>query len=133
MQIAECLKCGLNHVRFLSGWLPTDEDFIRFFGRNVTALMDHFGHTFPSAVKLAKDYYRDFTDPAYCEAIGVPTQSDEFMWHEGLDMANRIHYYLALRLDPDPHSYIEWRAQHYRERKAGEIRSNTSLERTRGR
>ncbi len=98
---------------FLPGWLPTDENFIKYYGDNVNGLMFEFGHSFWSAVALAREYYEKFTDEAYCRSIGIPTQNNEFFWREG-SMAARIHYYLALKGDPDPHRFIDWRAERTR-------------------
>lgn len=76
--------------------------------------MVEFGHSFWSAVALAREYYEKFTDESYCRSIGIPVQSDEFFWHEGLGMAARIHYYLALGADPDPERFLDWRAERKR-------------------
>jgi hypothetical protein len=111
--VAECHRCRQKHVSFLANWLPTDEDFIRFYGRIVERLHVNFGHSFSAAVELARDYYLKFTDPIFCHSIGIPVQDDEFFWHQGGDMVNRIHYYLALRANPDPARYVEWRQQRH--------------------
>ena len=109
VQTAECQRCGKCYVKFTSGWLPAGEEFIHYYGRSVDSLMNSFGHSFEDAVRLAKDYFLKFMDPDFCKSLGIPAQDEEFMWHEG-DMASRIHYYLVLEGDPDPWSYIQWRA-----------------------
>lgn len=66
------------------------------------------------AESLVRDYYLKFTDASYCRSIGVPVQDDDFFFHESAQgMALRVHYYLVLRGNPDPHCFIEWRAKHF--------------------
>lgn len=117
--IAECRRCHEKYACFLPGWLPTaDEELIKDYGNNVGALTFEFGHSFWSAVALAREYYNKFTDEAYCRSIGIPTQNDEFFWHEGGGMASRIHYYLVVGSDPDPRRFIDWRTEHNRLKRA---------------
>jgi hypothetical protein len=112
--IATCGRCPEQYIRFLPGWLPSDEAFIEWYGDNVSFLMSEFGHTLEFSIQLARDYYFKFTDPSFCTSIGVPTQDEDFFWHEGRGLAWRMHYYLALKGDPDPHKFIEWRARRNR-------------------
>jgi hypothetical protein len=113
----------MKYARFLPGWLPTDENFIKWYGDNVNDLMFEFGHSFWSAVALAREYYEKFTDESYCRSIGIPVQSDELFWHEGLGMAARIHYYLALGADPDPTRFIDWRAERNRLKRLSRLKT----------
>ena len=118
--IAECRNCHRVRARFLPEWLPTeDEDLITSYGDSVALLMSEFGHPFWPAVALARQYFVKFTDEGYCRSIGIPTQDEEFFWHEGAGMAARIHYYLALGGDPDPHRFIDWRADRNRSKGHG--------------
>lgn len=81
----------------------------QFLNNVVVAL----GEIYPpeKAESLVRDYYSKFMDSCYCKSIGVPVQDDDFLFHEGVGgMALRIHYYLGLEGDPDPHKFIEWRA-----------------------
>src|SRR5437867_1564156 len=65
---------------------------------------------------LAREYYRLFRDPEYCKSINIPVQDHEFFHHEGAGgMALRIHYYLGIKGDPDPHRYLDWRQKFTRE------------------
>jgi hypothetical protein len=118
--VIECRRCHQTYACFLQGWLPTkDEDFGAYYGDNVGVLIAEFGHSFWPAVELARDYYKKFTDDAYCRSIGIPVQDEEFFWHEGMGMAARIHYYLALHGDPDPGRFIDWRNDYQRRRRLG--------------
>jgi hypothetical protein len=116
--VIDCRRCHQRYACFLPGWLPTqDEDFSAYYGGNVGVLAVEFGHSFWPAVALARDYYEKFTDDAYCRSIGIPVQDEEFFWHEGRSMAARIHYYLALRGDPDPGRFIDWRTDYQKRRR----------------
>lgn len=110
MAIAMCVRCEHQYVRLLPGWLPVDEDLILHFSGNVDALMSTFGHSLDVALQLARDYYFKFTDSTFCKSIGVATQDDDFFWHEGNGLFLRMHYYLAMRGDPNPRKFIEWRS-----------------------
>jgi len=111
--VVECRRCREKFVSFLPGWLPTSEDFIGYYGKSVERLMIDFGHSFSAAAELARNYYLKFTNPDFCRSIGIAAQGDEFFFHEG-NMADRIHYYLALGADPDPGRYIQWRTERYK-------------------
>jgi len=94
--------------------LPTDPDTNRFFDRVVDELQGYFDYAFDEAVRLAREYYTRFTDAQFCDSIGVPVQDDDFFHHEAPGgIAFRAHYYLGLKGDPKPSSFIEWRASHY--------------------
>ncbi|QWT21491.1 hypothetical protein KPL74_05670 [Bacillus sp. NP157] len=80
------------------------------FNRIVSNLQSLFGHSSDAAVALAMDYYRLFQDQTFCESIGISAQDKDFFEHEApMGMAVRIHYYLALKGDPDPQKFLFWR------------------------
>jgi hypothetical protein len=94
--------------------LPTDEDTNRFFDMVVTRLIQDFGYTSEEASSMVHSYYRSFRDEAYCKTINVPVQDDDYFFHESeTGMALRIHYYLGLKADPDPRSFLKWRNEYY--------------------
>jgi len=98
--------------------LPTDEDTNFLFDSAVSLLRGEFGYSQEDANRLAGQYYTLFSDPDYCHSIGIPVQNDDFYHHEASGgLALLIHYYLGLRADPDPHKFIEWRAEYYRQRR----------------
>ena len=69
-------------------------------------------HSRHEAESLVRDYYLKFTDASYCRSIGIPVQDDDFFFHESAHgMALRVHYYLVLHGNPNPHRFIEWRAE----------------------
>jgi hypothetical protein len=93
----------------------SDEDTNYLFERIRDILIDVHRYSIDQADTLCRSYYRDFTDEAYCEKIGIPVQDDDYFHHESPHgMALRIHYYLGLQKDPSPYSFIEWRADYYR-------------------
>jgi len=93
--------------------LPTDDDTNHLFDKVVAILREHFGHSDAEAVRLVREYYRQFSDAAFCRELGIPVQNDDFFHHEAPGgMAWRIQYYLVLKGNPDPHAFIEWRATH---------------------
>jgi len=99
-------------------WLPTDEDTNIYFHSIVETLREECGYSIDEAAHLTEQYYRSSTDCEHCNAIGIPTQNDEFFWHEGASgMALRIHYYMKLKLDPNPMKFIDWRTALYRAQK----------------
>ena len=101
--------------------LPTDEMTNKYFGEVLEVLCSNFKYSPAAAVELIHMYYRLFTDDAYCNPIGVATQNDDFFWHEGqFDIALRIHYYLTLKRDPAPMSYIKFR-QDYQNNRWGQM------------
>lgn len=51
---AECRKCQEKFVRFLSAWIPADEDFIAYYSQSVQTLMVDFDPSFSTAVELAQ-------------------------------------------------------------------------------
>lgn len=109
-ELATCPRCKIQHVSFLPGWIPSsDEEFASYYAANVPELMARFGHSLDTAAQLARDYYLKFTDETFCASIGVPTQSEDFFWHEGRGLAPRMHYYLFLKEDPNPSKFLEWR------------------------
>ncbi|WP_437957534.1 hypothetical protein WME76_40485 [Sorangium sp. So ce119] len=109
-ELATCPRCKVQHVSFLPGWIPSsDQEFASCYAANVPELMAHFGHSLDAAVQLARDYYLKFTDETFCASTGVPTQREEFFWHEGRGLAPRMHYTLFLKEDPDAGKFIEWR------------------------
>lgn len=112
MALSECPACGRQYGVHASTWLPTDEDTIRLFDEAIARLhQDADEYSFQEASALAERYYRQFTDPAFCAQLGIPTQDDELFHHEGAaGLALRIHYYLTLRGDPNPKAFVAWRA-----------------------
>ena len=93
--------------------LAADEETNRLLSEITRLLCDRYSVT--EAESLVRDYYIKFTDPSYCESIGIPAQDDDFFFHEGaLGMALRILYYLGLRGNPDPEAFIEWRTNYLR-------------------
>jgi hypothetical protein len=93
--------------------LAADKETNDLLGKIAAALSE----TYPSedAESPVCAYYKQFTDPVYCESIGIPVQDDDFFFHEGIrGMALRIHYYLGIGGDPAPEKFIEWRAAHFR-------------------
>jgi hypothetical protein len=92
--------------------LPTDEDTNALFDDIVGWMAGRLGYCAADAEALAYRYYMLFRDDAYCRGIGVPAQDDDFFFHEGIGgMGLRIHYYLGLGGEPDPHAFIAWRAE----------------------
>lgn len=74
-------------------------------------LVSDLGYDQAAADALAREYFTRFTDSGYCHQIGIPVQDEEFFFHEGAaGVALRGHYYLVLKGDPKPRSFIEWRA-----------------------
>lgn len=112
MALSECPACGRQYGVHASTWLPTDEDTVRLFDEAIARLhQDTDEYSFQEASALAQRYYRQFTDPAFCTQLGIPTQDDELFHHEGAaGLALRIHYYLTLRGDPTPKAFVAWRA-----------------------
>ncbi len=102
--------------------LPTDDDTNHLFDQIAAHLNEYLMYSYSDAVALAREYYACFCDTEYCSKLHIPVQDDEFFHHESAgEMALRVHYYLGLRLDADPHKYIEWRTEYYRRlRKANE-------------
>lgn len=91
--------------------LPTDEDTNRFFSHVIDWLEESGKYSQAEACELVREYYQKFRDPQYCQSINVGVQDDDFFFHEGVGgMARRIHYYLTLKGDPHPQSFIEWRS-----------------------
>lgn len=91
--------------------LPTDDDTNLFFDDVAAKLVSDLGYDEATATALAREYYMSFTNADYCRRIGVAVQDEEFFFHEGVGgVALRIHYYLTLKGDPKPRSYIKWRA-----------------------
>lgn len=94
-----------------------DDDVNDFFEDVAIKLVNEADYSPEEARVLASDYYQKFTDPEYCMSIGVVTQDDEFFFHQGVsDIARRIHYYLKLKLDPNPEAYLRWRDELMRPR-----------------
>lgn len=92
--------------------LPTDEDTNDLFDDVVRRLEETGLYTAEKATKLVHEYYRKFTDKAYCGTIGIPVQNDDFFHHEsGPEMARRVHYFLTLKGDPNHMAYVSWRSQ----------------------
>ena len=82
------------------------------FDRIVANLQSLFAHEPTDAVALTQRYYDLFRDKAYCESIGVVVQDDDYFNHEApMGMAMRVHYYLSLKGDPAPQSYLFWRRE----------------------
>lgn len=90
--------------------LSTDKNINDLFGKVVSDMRAAFGYSGLVAESLVHEYYFRFQDPAYCGSIGIPVQNDDFFFHEGLGMSFRVHYYLALKRNPDPHAFVEWRS-----------------------
>lgn len=89
-----------------------DEDVNDYFDTIVQGLSSSFGYPAAHSERLAREYYEKFTDPTYCESIGVWVQDDEFFFHEGaLGMVLRVHYYLVLKGDPRRDAFIDWRKE----------------------
>lgn len=96
--------------------LTNDQDVNQFFGRVVGVLMDELRLEASKAERYVVEYYQNFTDVNFCRSINIPTQDDDFFFHESEGgMALRIIYYTIDKRDPDPHAFIEWRS---RKRKA---------------
>ena len=91
--------------------IALDQDTNHLLGEIARILTEQ--HSDHEAELLVRDYYQKFTDASYCRSIGIPVQDDDFFFHESAGgMALRIHYYLVLRGNPDPHRFIEWRTKH---------------------
>jgi hypothetical protein len=107
----QCQSCGQRYPEFEVGWLPTDEETSLLFVSAVAHLLGTYSAEHAS--NLARQYYVSFTNETYCARIGIPLQDDDFFHHEGArEIALRIHYYLGIGGNPDPHSYIKWRTGH---------------------
>ncbi|MEN8446310.1 MAG: hypothetical protein ABG776_15015 [Cyanobacteria bacterium J06555_13] len=90
--------------------LPTDADTNRFFSHVIDRLESSGVYSQQEACDLVREYYQKFRDPQYCQSIKIATQDDDFFFHEGVGgMARRIHYYLTLKGDPNPQSFVKWR------------------------
>lgn len=88
-----------------------DEDMNLFLSDVISSLEGECGYSNSEASDLVANYYKLFLDGDYCAKIGIPVQDDEFLYHEGVGgMALRVHYYLGLKLDPNPKKFIEWRS-----------------------
>lgn len=91
--------------------LSKDEEVNHFFGQVISILTSECSYPTEDASRLVREYYDFFRDADRCKQIGVPTQDDDFFFHEGIrGMALRVHYYLGLKGDPNPRSFIEWRS-----------------------
>lgn len=89
--------------------IASDDDTNLLLDEIVARLRERYSDE--QAKSLVAEYYNKFTDPVFCESIGIPVQDDDFMHHESAGgMALRIHYYLGLGADPSPHAFIEWRS-----------------------
>jgi hypothetical protein len=107
-----CLNGGLNGKIKMQPPLPTDDDTNRLFDRTVSELEAIYSRD--QAEAMTREYYSLFRDPGYCASIHVRVQDDDFFHHQGpADMALRVHYYLGLKGDPDPHRFLEWRSRLY--------------------
>jgi hypothetical protein len=97
--------------------ISTDPDVNRLFDKVIRSMVYEFAYSYEGASSLARKYYELFRDEAYCKTINVPVQDDDFFFHEAANgMALRIHYYLGLKLDPDPRSFVKWRAEYQKSR-----------------
>lgn len=101
----------MKYARFLPGWLPTDENFIKFYGDNVNDLMFEFGHSFWSAVALAREYYEKV----------ITTQNQELVWRNIRNLADEIHYRLVVR--GDPIRFIDWRTERNRLKRLSRLKT----------
>lgn len=91
--------------------LPTDAETNQLFEDVAAKLCSNFGYTAARAAELIRDYYAKFRDEGYCDQINIPTQDDDFFFHEGVwGMAMRVHYYIGLNENPNPIAFIEWRS-----------------------
>lgn len=100
--------------------LSADEDTDLLLAQVVRELEARYPRS--EAEALVREYYAKFRDPEYCKSIRVAVQDDDFFHHQGAgDMALRVHYYLGLKGDPDPHRYLEWRAEFYRQRREARV------------
>lgn len=80
------------------------------FDRIVANLHSLFEYGSAEATALTERYYELFRDQSYCDSIGVGVQDENFFNHEApKGMAMRAHYYLGLKADPSPQSYLFWR------------------------
>jgi len=69
-----------------------------------------FGYAPDEARALIVEYCKLFTDKTYCDSIGLRVQDDDYFFHEAaMGMAMRIHYYLGIKADPDPDTFLSWR------------------------
>jgi hypothetical protein len=94
--------------------VSTDVETNFLFDSIVELLQGNYSRN--EAEALAREYYRLFRDPEYCKSINIPAQDHEFFHHYGAaEMARRIHYYLGIKGDPDPHRYLDWRQKFQRE------------------
>jgi hypothetical protein len=93
-----------------------DEVLNTLFSDTALALQKLFKYPRAQAGELSRDYYRLFTDSDYCATLGIPVQDEDFFHHEGpFHLALRAHYYLNLKADPRPESFIKWRTKHQRD------------------
>ena len=96
--------------------LPTDDDTNQLFDDVVAELQAKYRRN--EAEAFVREYYEKFTSPDFCQSIGIPLQNDDFFHHESVGgMTLRVYYYLCLKGDPSPHSYIDWRAEFFRQRR----------------
>lgn len=98
-------------VRSIEIGLASDQDVNLFFGRVAGILMDELRLESSQVKEYIAEYYQKFTDDDFCRSINIPTQDDDFFFHESeKGMALRIIYYTIHKRDPNPHEFIEWRS-----------------------
>jgi hypothetical protein len=108
--VFECVRCGKTLMQHTNDWLPADSDVTSLFDE-VAAALTETGLSIVDASNIARDYYVQFTDAAYCERLGLPVQDDDFFFHESArGVARRAWYYLVLKGNPDPGEFIKWRS-----------------------
>jgi hypothetical protein len=86
-----------------------DPEVDALFKRASSELTSLFGYSEEEASILVADYLRLFTDKIYCEQMGIPTQDDDFFFHEApLGMALRIQFFCGLKERSEAH-FLAWR------------------------
>ena len=90
--------------------VPTEDDVVVFlFERVVRHLEATFGYSRADAVRSVNEYLAKFTSDDYCRAHGIPVQTDDFFCHiEARSMADRVHYYVWLRNEPNETEFVAW-------------------------
>lgn len=90
--------------------LSSDKEVNQLFERVSSNMQSIFGYSADEAWILITNYYSLFKTKSYCDSLGIGVQDDDFFFHEApMGMAMRIHYYLALKADPNPRAFLLWR------------------------
>jgi hypothetical protein len=105
--IGERRPFDASHDMMNSDYFDPDNDNDLLYG---TLELEAFGYSETEARRLILDYKHKFMDEDYCESIGIPTQLNSYIGHEGpMGIALHIHYYIGLNGDPNPNRRVDWR------------------------